>query len=80
MVYRSTESILSEGGYYNLDNVLIELVDKKITNEEAILKINKTLKEAGVDEIKIQISLREKAIKAGLTFQDSYNISLEGDD
>ena len=74
------ESILSEGGYYNLDNILIELVDKKITNEEAILKINKTLKEAGVDEIKIQISLREKAIKAGLTFKDSYNISLEGDD
>lgn len=24
--------------------------------------------------------VQQKAIKAGLTFQDSYNISLEGDD
>lgn len=68
------ESILSEGGYYNLDDILMELVDNKITNEEALLKINKTLKEAGVENVKIQVTLREKAIRNGLTLQDYYVI------
>ncbi len=72
------ESILSEGGYYSLDEILLQLVDGRISDEEAILQINVRLHDAGFSTIPLQISLREKAIRLGLRFRYAHTIPLEG--
>lgn len=65
------EAILSRADY-NLDSILIELVNGAITEEEALWRINNELKANG-SEIKIQIVLRDKAFEY-LTFDHCYTI------
>lgn len=70
------EAILSEGGYYNLDDILIDLIDDKIDDDEAILRINEELRKENLIEIPIQFLLREKAINEGLRLIDYKEIPL----
>lgn len=66
------EAILSNSDSYNLDQIILDLVNNNIQEEEALFRINNELKIAGSD-IKIQTVLRDKAFDY-LEYDHSYTI------